>query len=242
MLAEIKSVDIGWPSTTRPASLGAPRQSDRSERRERDNLSVLIVDSHWVTSRGVKQLLAEEFRGIAFGEARTRSEALKEIGKRPWHAVILEINIPGNHGLEILEDILARQPETRVLVLTVDAEPQCVSQALSLGALAYLTKDSPRIELIRAFRRVLMGTRCVGRSEKSAQPVIRVSNHSHETLSSQEFKVMLALGTGKGPGEIATGLKLSIKTISTYKRRILNKLQLRSSADLIRYMIDHQLS
>ena len=240
MLEEIKPVRLGWAAATGPVLVTRRQAEPRSS--DRDRLSVLIVDSHWVTSRGVKQLLAEEFRGIAFGEARTRSEALKEIEKRAWHAVILEINIPGNHGLQILEDVLARRPETRVVVLTVDAESQCASQALSLGALAYLTKDCPRVDLIKAFRRVLMGARPLARSEKSAPPVIRVSAHSHETLSSQEFKVMLALGAGNRPGEIAAALNLSIKTVSTYKKRILSKMQLRSSADLIRYMVNHQLS
>jgi two-component system, NarL family, invasion response regulator UvrY len=214
---------------------------DRRSRHGKGTLAVLIVDSHMVTRHGVKQLLTEEFRGVTFGEATTKGEALEALEKRTWQAVILEINIPGNRGVRILEEILRRQPEARVLVLTVHPAWQYASKALSSGALAYLTKDSPRVELVKAFSQVLTGKRQVGRSQESLPDVIRGNEMSHEILSPQEFKVMLALAAGKRPGEIAFELKVSIKTVSTHKRRILNKMRLNNSADLVRYAIDHQL-
>jgi DNA-binding NarL/FixJ family response regulator len=203
-------------------------------------LSVLIADNHWLLRYGVKQLLAEEFRGIAFGEARTKTEVLEELGKRAWQAVSLELDIPGARGLEILEEILRRQPDARVLVLTVHPKSQYASKALNLGALAYLTTDSPRVELLNAFRRVLAGERYIGRSRESVPAVMPVGPSLHESLSPREFEVMLALSVGKRPGEIAIELNRSIKTISTYKRRILEKMQLHNTADLVRYTIDHQ--
>jgi two-component system invasion response regulator UvrY len=201
--------------------------------------SVLIADNHWLLRYGVKQLLAEEFRGIAFGEARTKREVLEELERRAWQAVSLELDIPGTRGLELLEEILQRQPEARVLVLTVHPKSQYASHALNLGALAYLTTDSPRVELLNAFKRVLAGERYIGRSKESVPAEIPVGP-THETLSPREFEVMLALSAGKRPGEIAIELNRSIKTVSTYKRRILEKMQLHNTADLIRYTIDHQ--
>ncbi len=213
----------------------------RTAKLAKGELSTLIVDDHFVTRLGIKQLLTEEFRGITFGEAATKSEALEAIDKRAWHAVTLEINIPGNRGLHLLEELLRRQPDAQVLVLTVHPEWQYARKALSLGALAYLTKDSPRLELVKGFSRLLAAKRHVDRASQSVPAVIPVTGNLHETLSSQEYKVGLALASGKRPGQVAAELQLSIKTVSTYKSRILKKMQMNNSADLVRYAIDHQL-
>ena len=219
----------------------SPGNPDRRRKLGEDTLSILIVDNHFVVRHGIKQLVAEEFRGVIFGEAQTKSEALEALEARRWHAVILEIGIPGNRGLQLLQDIIQRQPDIRALLLTVHPEWHYARKALNLGALVYLTKDSPRADLMKAIRQVLTSRRQAARSPDSAPSVIHATANPHETLSSQEFKVLLALGAGKGPGEIAADLNLSIKTVSTYKRRILNKMQLNNGADLIRYTIDHQI-
>jgi DNA-binding NarL/FixJ family response regulator len=197
----------------------------------------LIADNHLATRYGIKQLLGEEFRGISFGEAGTKSEVLEALEKRVWQAVTLELNIPGTRGLDMLQEILRQQCQARVLVLTAYPESRYARKALSLGAFGYLTKDRPRVEFVKAFRQVLEGTNSTGPAQASGLIVIP----AHETLSAQEFKVMLAMNAGKRPGEIASELNLSIKTVSTYKRRIFNKMQLENSADLVRYAIDHHL-
>jgi DNA-binding NarL/FixJ family response regulator len=201
---------------------------------------VLIVDDHLLVRNGLRQVLAEEYRGVVFGEARTADEALTQVAKHAWDLVVLDIGIPGQDGFYVLQETLQRRPRTRVLMLSIHADPPYAARARQLGACGYLSKDAGRSDLVKAFRNVLAGRAHFDSSlpHVSAAPAAP----GQATLSAREHKVLLAFAAGKRTGEIAAELSLSIKTISTYKRRLLNKLHLTSTADLVHYVIDHQLS
>ena len=206
--------------------------------------SALIIDDHVVVRHGLKQMLREEFRGITFGDAANAVEARLALAKRPWDLVVLDIGMPGQDGFEVLREIRRDHPQMRVLVLSVHLERQYAAQALELGATGYVSKDASRSELLKAFRAVFAGKRYLSRSI-SGEPIPKAASSEdspHKALSAREVVVMRALAMGKRSGEIAAQLNLNIKTVSTYKRRILNKLQLNSTADLVRYFIDHNLS
>jgi two-component system, NarL family, invasion response regulator UvrY len=206
-------------------------------------LSVLIVDDHPVVRQGLMQILAEEFPDIHFGEAGDSLEALLQSGKRPWDLIILDINIPGKTGLDVLKEMQKHRPEVRVLVLTMYPEEQYATRFLRAGACGYMTKDRAGSELIRAFRKVLAGGKYVSPmlSEKLAGDEPAKAERLHETLSERELKVMLALAAGKRLTDIAREMNLSIKTVSTYKHRIMEKMQMKVNADLTRYAIEHNL-
>lgn len=226
---------------TREVAISA--HETQSTKESRSAPSILLADNHFVTRHGMKQIIQDEFRGIEFGEVGTAGELFSELEKRIWSIVILEISIPGNRGLHILETILNRQPGACVLIHTIHPEHQYGSRALDLGAVAYVTKDSSRAVLLKGLRRALECTR----QQPPARAIQREpgrkvpKRRTPEALSPQEFKVLLALASGKRPVEIANDLGLNVKTVSTYKKRIFSKLQLKNDADLFRYAMDHHL-
>ena len=201
---------------------------------------VLIVDDHLLVRNGLKQVLTEEYRSITFGEARTADEALAHVSKQPWDLIVLDIGIPGKDGFYVLHEILQRRPRTRVLMLSIHADPLYAVRARQIGALGYVCNDAGRSDLVKAFKNVLAGTAHYDASLPPRSAVPPAVDHA--SLSAREYKVLLAFAAGKRTGEIAAELNLNIKTVSTYKRRLLDKLRLRSTADLVRYVIDHQLS
>ena len=206
-------------------------------------LSVLIVDDHPVVRQGLKQILAEEFPDAEFAEAGDSVEALAQSGRRDWAIIILDINIPGMTGLDVLKEMRRQRQECRVLVLTMYPEEQYATRFLRAGACGYMTKDRARSELVRAFRKVLAGGKYVSPmlAEKLASGKRATMEKLHETLSDREMKVMLGLAAGKRLTDIALEMDLSIKTVSTYKHRIMEKMQMRVNADLTRYAIEHGL-
>ena len=202
--------------------------------------SVLIVDDHLLVRQGLKLMLSQEYRDLVFGEAKNGDEAAIRLAKRSWDLVILDIALPGKDGFHVLQEIRRHQPSMRVLVLSMHADPQYAVRAQQLGASGYVSKNAGRPELLRAFKSVL-----AGKEYFEALPSARTSAETlpgHAALSARENSVMLAFAAGKSTREIAAELNLSVKTISTYKRRILDKLGLHSTADLVRYVIDHRLS
>lgn len=201
---------------------------------------VLIVDHHLLVRKGLKQVLTEEYRDVFFGEARTAGEALEQVAKQLWDLVVLDIGIPGKGGFYVLGEILLRRPAARVLMLNVQADPHHFARARQMGAFGYVCADTVRSDLVKAFKNVLNGKAHFDESlpPNSAAP----TNTGHEGLSGREYKVLLAFAAGKRTSEIAAELGLNIKTVSTYKSRILNKLHLKSTADLVHYVIDHRLS
>ena len=206
-------------------------------------LSVLIVDDHPVVRQGLIQILAEEFPDAEFGESGDSDDALSQHSGREWDIVILDINIPGRTGLDVLKEMRQQRPGCRVLVLTMFPEEQYATRFMRAGACGYMTKDRARSELVRAFRKVLSGGKYISPvlSDKLAAGKTGASERPHETLSDREMKVMLGLAAGKRLTDIAREMDLSIKTVSTYKHRIMEKMQMKVNADLTRYAIEHSL-
>jgi DNA-binding NarL/FixJ family response regulator len=201
--------------------------------------SVLIVDDNLLARQGLKHLLGQEHRGLAFGEAGTIEEAATYLAGGTWDVVVIEISILSKDGSQTLQEIRRCNPAAGVVLLSQHANPEHASQARQLRASGYAGKNSPRAELLQAFRRVLAGKEYFVELLDEASSSLPLS--LYPALSKRERDVLLGCVAGKRVGEIAAELKLSTKTVSTYKRRILNKLQLNSVADMVRHAIDHKL-
>jgi two-component system, NarL family, invasion response regulator UvrY len=209
--------------------------------RQAHKLTILIVDDHLLVRQGLKHVLQFEYRDIVFGDAGTAEEALAQIKARPWRLVILDVSLPGDDGFSVLREISTRCPQTPVLMLSMHADSQYAARSLQLGATGYISKSAGRTDLLQAVRNVLDGKKHFdGLSRQGVDNEKPAALQAH--LSAQELKVLLALAAGRRTGEIAAELTLSGKTVSTYKRRLLDKLGLKSTADLVRYVIDHKLS
>lgn len=208
------------------------------------NIRVLMADDHSIVRQGLKHILAEEWNGATFGEAQNATEALQMMRKNPWDLVLLDVNMPGRSGLDILKDLKQERPLTPILVLSAHPEDQYAVRVLKAGASGYLTKESAPDELIKAARKVLDGGKYVSAAlaEKLAFGLgDRSEKAPHETLSDREYQVMCLMASGKSAGEIADELMLSVKTISTFRSRILTKMQMKTNAELTHYALQHQL-
>lgn len=207
-------------------------------------MKVLITDDHAVLRRGLKQILEDGFGKIQFGEAANAGEAIAQVAKDNWDLVVLDITMPGRSGLDALKEIKALKPATRVLVLSVHSEDQFAVRVLKAGASGFLNKDSAPEELVKAVRKVTAGGRYVSASlaEKLAFSIDHpIDQLPHQTLSDREFQVLRMIGSGKTVSEIAEELSLSVKTVSTYRARILEKMKLNTNAELTRYAFENKL-
>ena len=205
-------------------------------------LKILIADDHPVVRRGVRQVLSEEPDMGTFGEAQNSQEVLQLVKQNDWDVVVLDITMPGRGGIDILRELKRERPKLPVLILSVHPEDQYAVRALKAGAAGYITKESVTNELVEAIRKVLKGGRYVSASlaERLALRLGEdISRPVHEALSNREYQVMILIASGKRLGEIAEGLSLSVKTISTYRQRILEKMKMRNNSELIRYAIKH---
>ncbi|HYT59861.1 MAG TPA: response regulator transcription factor [Haliangiales bacterium] len=207
-------------------------------------MRILIADDHAVVRRGLKQILADEFKKAAFGEVGNAREALERVRKENWDAVVLDITMPGRSGLEALKEIKEAKPRLPVLVLSMHPEDQFAVRVLKSGAAGYMTKESAPEELVGAIKKVLTGGRYVSAAlaEKMASYLaIDTPNPPHERLSDREFVVLRMIASGKTVSQIARELSLSVKTVSTYRMRILEKMGMASNAELTHYAIKNQL-
>jgi len=207
-------------------------------------MKILITDDHAVLRRGLMQILEDGFGKVQFGEAANAGEAITQVAKSHWDLVVLDITMPGRSGLDALKEIKSLQPETRVLVLSVHSEDQFAVRVLKAGAAGFLNKDSAPEELVKAARKVIAGGRYVSSSlaEKLASTLEKKqSEFPHQQLSDREFQVLLMIGSGKTVSEIAAELSLSVKTVSTYRTRILDKMSLNTNAELTRYAFEIKL-
>jgi DNA-binding NarL/FixJ family response regulator len=207
-------------------------------------LKILLVDDHTVVRDGLKQILSRHFPGAIFGEGCNGREALAAIEKSKWDVILLDITMPGQSGLDILKQIKSMQPDARVLILTMHPEDQYASRVLKAGASGYLTKDTASEEVVNALTKILAGEKYA--SAAFSQTLLAgltnpLPQALHEALSDREYQVLRLLGSGKSAKEIGSDLGLSIKTISTYRTRVLKKLKLKTNADLIRYSIHEKL-
>lgn len=207
-------------------------------------MRILIADDHAVFRRGLKETLREAFARATFAEAATAQETLELVQRSDWEVLILDISMPGRSGLDILDDVRHLRPKLPVLFLSMHPEEQYARRALKSGAAGYLTKESVPDELKAAVRKVLTGGRYVSATlaERLAYELGRDSDTpAHELLSDREFQVLRMIASGKTVKEAADELGLSIKTVSTYRARILEKTGLRSTAELIRYALKAEL-
>jgi DNA-binding NarL/FixJ family response regulator len=194
--------------------------------------------------QGLKQILADEYRRATFGEASTAQEALDRVWAEDWDVVILDVSMPGRSGLEALRDIRRSRPRLPVLVLSMHPEDQFAMRVLKSGASGYMTKESAPAELVGAVKKVVNGGRYVsaGLAEKMAAYLdTDFQRAPHERLSNREFLVLRLIASGKTVSQIAEELNLSVKTISTYRTRILEKMVMASNAELTHYAIQNKL-
>lgn len=207
-------------------------------------IRILVADDHAVVRQGVKQILAEVGDMTVKDEAQNGSETLKKVNEQEYDVVLLDISMPGRSGLEVLEDIKAQHPKLPVLILSMHPEEQYAVRALRAGASGYLTKASAPQELIGAIRKVAGGGKYVTSSlaEKLADELeVDTDKLPHERLSNREHQVMLMLAEGKSVSDIAAELCLSVKTISTYRTRIMSKMGMKKNAELTLYAVHNNL-
>ncbi len=203
-------------------------------------IQVLLVDDHPLLRTGLRHVLEQERDFGPVGEAGSADEALRRIDEQLWDAVILDIVMPGRNGLEVLQEIRRKKPALPVLIFSNHAEHVFALRAIKAGANGYLTKNSGPEELLRAIRRVLAGKRYVSAAlaEMLADAVEAGSERpAHEALSDREYHVVCQIASGKSVSEIAGETSLSVKTISTYRARALEKMNMRTNAELTRYAI-----
>jgi two-component system, NarL family, invasion response regulator UvrY len=207
-------------------------------------MRILIADDHAVVRRGIRETLGEAFSQATFGEAKTALEALESVRQRDWDVVILDISMPGKSGLDILDDLHRLRPKLPVLLLSMHPEKQFARRALKSGAAGYLTKESVPEEIKQAVRRVRAGGRYVSATlaEKLAFDLGKPADVPvYELLSDREFQVLRMIASGRTVKQIADEIGLSVKTVSTYRARILLKTGLKTTAELIRYALQTQL-
>jgi DNA-binding NarL/FixJ family response regulator len=207
-------------------------------------IKILIADDHAIVREGLKQILSESADLSVVDEAGTGQEVLDKISKNDLDLVILDIAMPGRGGLDILKEIKTQKPRLAVLMLSMYPEEQYAVRVLKSGASGYLTKESAPGELVRAIRQISQGKKYISPSlaEKLAVDLeIGPGKPSHETLSDREYQVMCMIASGNTLKEIADGLSLSIKTISTYRSRILEKMNMKTNAELTHYAIKNNL-
>ena len=205
---------------------------------------VLIVDDHEVVRDGVRKLLEEQDGAISCGEAGTPEDGLQMALAGEWDAVVLDLSFAGKGGLEILKELKQARPRLPVLVLTMHSEEQYARRAFKAGAAGFITKDSPRAELSKAIHKVMEGGNYLSPAlaEKLVVDLKRGADRPlDEILSDREFQVMRLIASGKTLSEIAELLSLSDKTISTYRARLMEKMGMRTNAELTYYAIYNKL-
>lgn len=205
---------------------------------------ILLVDDHEVVRDGVKRILDRPGDAITFGETNNGAEALRLVRELDWHLAVLDLSLGDGSGLEVLKELKQIRPNLPVLILTMHSEEQYARRAFKAGAAGYVTKDSPRSELAEAIEKVMKGGTYVSRS--LAEKLVVYFGHDterplHEILSDREFEVMRWIASGKTVTEIAALLSLSDKTISTYRARILEKMEMRNNAELMLYALRNNL-
>lgn len=208
-------------------------------------IKILVADDHAIVREGLKQIVRETSDMEVAGEAADGRQVFQMVANDDWDVVLLDIGMPGKSGMDILKELKAERPGLPVLMLSMYPEEQYAVRALKAGASGYLTKESVPDELINAIRKVSAGGKYVSSSlaEKLAYDLeADVEKPLHETLSDREYQVMIMIANGETIKDIADNLCLSIKTISTYRSRILEKMRMKNNAELMHYAIKHKLA
>jgi two-component system, NarL family, invasion response regulator UvrY len=206
-------------------------------------IRVLLVDDHPVVRRGIRTILTERLKGAVVGEAGDAATALNQVRDGVWDVVVADISLPGASGLDLIKQLRRLHPALPTLVVSMHPAAQFARRALSAGAAGYLTKDSQPEEFVAAIEDVRRGRRYVGRDPGDIllRWAAKSTTTPHEALSDREYQVLRMLGSGHTVSDIARDLGLSVKTVSTYRTRVLEKLGMRTSAELMRYVIENGL-
>ncbi|MEI9911366.1 MAG: response regulator transcription factor [Bacteroidota bacterium] len=207
-------------------------------------IKILIADDHAVVRKGLKQILLEEYPSAKIGEVADAESLLFEVTKEKWDLVISDMNMPGRSGLDALTQIKQVAPQLPVLIMSMYPEDQYALRVLKAGASGYLGKDNIHDDIVRAVQTVQLGKKFITPTiaEKLANALGENNSlQPHETLSDREFDVFKLLAAGKAVSDIATQLSLSATTVSTYRSRIMEKMNMRTNAELTRYGIEKEL-
>ena len=207
-------------------------------------IRVLLADDHPIVRAGLKEILADTGDITVAGEATNGQEVMARVRGQDYDVAVLDMSMPGRSGIELIKQVNDEKPKLRILVLTMHSEEQYAVRAFKAGASGYLTKDSAAEQLVAAIRKIAAGGAYVSpetaeRLALGASP--RAEAAPHTLLSDREFQVLQLIAGGKTVGEIARRLALSVKTVSTHKTRILQKMGLANQAELIRYALEHKL-
>lgn len=206
--------------------------------------SALIADDHNIVRHGLRKILEDEFSEVTIGEASRDIEIAEQLGKNKWDLVILDINMPGKSGLEVLKDIKATHPQIPVLILSMYPEEQFALRVMKSGASGYIRKDSAPEELVDAVKEILEGRKYI------SPAVMNILSDNvkkdgkvelSEVLSDREYEIFMLIAQGKTVSEIAEILSLSVKTVSTHRTHILEKTKLKNNADIVLYAVRNKL-
>jgi len=207
-------------------------------------IKLLVADDHAIVRKGIEQIIAETTDIVVTAEARNGQEVMDKVSKNVYDLVLLDIAMPGRDGLEVLKELKKNKPKLAVLMLSMYPEEQYAIRALRSGASGYLTKERAPDELIAAIRKVSSGGKYIS-SSLAEKIVHKLGNQSdaplHEQLSDREYQIFIKLASGNTISEIADELVLSVKTISTYRARLLLKMNMKSNAEITRYAIENKL-
>ena len=207
-------------------------------------LRILITDDHKIMRDGLKKILGDSFPSVHFGEAANSSEAIKMVEKYEWDLIIMDINLPGRNGLDAIKEIQRSNPHIPILVLSMYPEDQFAVRAIRAGASGYLNKDSAPDELVTAIKTIRQGHPFITSTvalELASEVRGEMQNTAHKSLSDREYEVLCHIASGKPVSAIAQELSLSVKTISTYRSKILEKLGMKNNAELTYYAIRNGL-
>ena len=205
---------------------------------------ILLVDDHPVVRQGIRQVLASAFHPALVGEASNADEGMTEIRGGAWDVLVLDLSLPGTSGLDMLKDLRKERPTLPVLVLSMHPPDQFARRAMNAGASGYLTKDSDPDELVRALGEVIAGRQYLNPAVSEDMAGDRRPSPGqppHEALSDREYQVLRMIASGLTVSLVATRLSLSVKTVSTYRARVLDKMNMKTTAELMHYGIQHGL-
>lgn len=209
-------------------------------------MRVLCVDDHAIFRQGVKQILQQYDRHVSIGEAATAKAAMELARESRWDVVLLDLSLPDRSGLQLLAELKREQPDLPVVILTMHGDDEYAVRAVRGGASGYVTKESAPEELMIALRKVLAGGRymtpALAEKVAFAHATPGGAEKPHQSLSERELEILRLIGVGRSLKEIAALLELSVKSVGTYRSRVLEKMSMSTNADLIRYVIENQLS
>lgn len=207
-------------------------------------IRILIVDDHLLIREGLKKIISYEIDMKVIGECQNATEVLDYLNDPEFDVMVLDIHLPGKSGLDLLKELPLRETGISVLVLSIHPEERFALRALQAGASGYLTKDVAGEELVGAIRRIYRGGRYISQAV-AEQLAANLQNHgtlsSFDSLSDREFQILRLIGEGRSPNAICKELSLSVSTVKTYRQRLMRKLNLKSTADIIHYAIQHKL-